>query len=142
MASEIFYFRGPTELPHFSVTMQNQPDIRNQLSSKDLFEAFKTQLAKDFVQSNFAAEFVDTLSPDYADIYEKIALELQRNEKRTDANIMQLLYRIDISEAQLKRHLLNHKTESHLTIIAELIIKRVLQKVVIKQYYKNNESKM
>lgn len=120
--------------------MQNQPDIRNQLNSKDLFDAFKTQLAKDFEQSNFSADFVDTLIPDYSDIHEKITLELQRNEKRTDANIMQLLYRIDISEAQLKRYLLNHKTENHLTIIAELIIKRVLQKVVIKQYYKNNEN--
>lgn len=140
MAAEIIYFRESAESPHFTIIMQNQPDIRNQLSSKDLFDAFKTQLAKDFEQSNFSADFVDTLIPDYADIHEKITLELQRNEKRTDANIMQLLYRIDISEAQLKRYLLNHKTENHLTIIAELIIKRVLQKVVIKQYYKNNEN--
>lgn len=121
--------------------MQNQPDIRNQLSSKDLFEAFKTQLAKDFEQSNFSAGFVETLIPNYWNIHEKITHELQLNEKRTEANMMQLLYRIDISETQLKRYLNDHKTESHFSVVAELIIKRVLQKVVIKQYYKNNESK-
>jgi len=121
--------------------MQNQPDIRNQISSKELFDAFKTQLAKDFEQSNFSAGFVETLIPDYQNIHEKITHELQLNDKRTEANVMQLLYRIDISEAQLKKHLNDHYNEDHFALIAELIIKRVLQKVVIKQYYKNNESR-
>jgi hypothetical protein len=52
---------------------------------------------------------------------------------------MNLLYRIDISEAQLKRYLNKNKDESHFNVIAELIIKRVLQKVVIRQMYKNSE---
>jgi hypothetical protein len=50
-----------------------------------------------------------------------------------------LLYRIDISEAQLKRYLNENKNESYFNVIAELIIKRVLQKVVIRQHYKNKE---
>jgi hypothetical protein len=52
---------------------------------------------------------------------------------------MQLLYRIDISEAQLKRYL-SELNEPYFSVIAELIIKRVLQKVVIRQYYKSNEN--
>lgn len=120
--------------------MQNLPDIKNQLSSKDLFEAFKKQLAKDFEQGNFPADFVEALVPDYSSIHEKIAFELQRNEKKTDFNLMQLLYRIDISEAQLKRYLLENKSDNYFNVIAELIIKRVLQKVVIKQFYKNNKN--
>lgn len=113
--------------------------IKNQLSSKDLFDAFKRQLAKDFQQSNFPADFVAELEPDYNRIHEKIARELQCNEKRTDFNLMHLLYRIDISEAQLKRYLSESKEESRFNVIAELIIKRVLQKVVVKQYYKNQQ---
>ena len=120
--------------------MQNLPDIKNQLSSKDLFDAFKRQLVKDFEQSNFPADFVAALVPDYTAIHEKIAIELQRNEKRTDFHLMNLLYRIDISEMQLKRYLSEHQNESHFNVIAGLIIKRVLQKVVIKQFYKNNET--
>lgn len=113
--------------------------IKNQLSSKELFEAFKRQLVKDFQQSNFATDFVAELEPDYTSIQEKIARELQHNEKRTDFNLMHLLYRIDISEAQLKRYLSESKDESHFNVIAELIIKRVLQKVVVKEYYKNQQ---
>lgn len=120
--------------------MQQLPDIKNQLSSKDLFDAFKAQLVKDFEQSNFPASFVATLEPDYNSIHEKIAAELQRNENKADFNLMNLLYRIDISEAQLKRYLTESKNDNYFNVIAELIIKRVLQKVVIKQYYKNTEN--
>lgn len=118
--------------------MDDLLNIKLQLSSKDLFEAFKRQLTKDFEQSNFPSDFVDALEPDYNAIHEKIAFELQHNEKKTDFNLMQLLYRIDISEAQLKRYLSEYKNESYFNVLAELIIKRVLQKIVIKQYYKNN----
>ena len=91
--------------------MQYLPDIKNQLSSKDLFDAFKMQLVKDFEQSNFPADFVAALEPDYSSIHEKIVLELQHNENKTDFNLMNLLYRIDISEAQLKRYLNENKNE-------------------------------
>lgn len=120
--------------------MENLPQIKNQLSSIDLFEAFKQQLIKDFEQSNFPAEFVEKLEPDYTFIHEMIANEIQRNEKKTDFNLMQLLYRIDISENQLKKYLNENKNTNYFSVIAELIIKRVLQKVVLKQHYKNNEN--
>jgi hypothetical protein len=120
--------------------MRNLPHIKNQLNSKDLFDAFKKQLAKDFEQSNFPADFAEALEPDYDSIQDSIARELQRSQKQTDSNVMPLLYRIDISEAQLKTYLNKHKNQNRFNLIAELIIKRVLQKVVIRQYYKNNET--
>jgi len=119
--------------------MQNLPNLTHQLSSKELFDDFKKQLVKDFDQSNFPSGFVDALEPDYMSIHEKITFELQRNESKTDFNLMNLLYRIDISEAQLKKHLSRDKDENHFNVIAELIIKRTLQKVVIKRYYKHLE---
>lgn len=121
--------------------MQDLQNIKNQLSSKDLFNAFKMQLIKDFEQSNFSADFVKALEPSYISIQKKIAFELQRNEKKSDLNLMQLLYRIDISETQLKKYLNENKNETYFNVIAELIIKRILQKVVTKQYYKNTETK-
>ena len=98
------------------------------------------QLVKDFEQSHFPYDFVGALEPVYGSIHERIAQELQRNESKTDFNLMNLLYRIDISEAQLKRYLNKGENENYFNVIAELIIKRVLQKVVIKQYYKNKEN--
>lgn len=120
--------------------MRNLPDVKNQLKSKELFDAFKTQLVRDFVQSNFPSEFVASLEPDYTNIHDKIVRELQLNERRSDFNLMHLLYRVDISEAQLKKYLHKYKGENYFDVVAELIIKRVLQKIVIRQFYKNNEN--
>jgi hypothetical protein len=120
--------------------MQKALQVNDQLGKRDLFDAFKIQLAKDFEQSKFQTEFIKDLEPDYVSIHEKIASELQRSENRTDTNLMSLLNRIDISEAQLKKYLHEHRHENYLVTIAELIIKRVLQKVVIRQYYKTSEN--
>jgi len=120
--------------------MDHLPDITNPLSSEELFNTFKAQLTKDFDQSNFPSLFVASLKPDYNHILEKIAHELQRHEKTADFKLMNLLYRVDISEAQLKRYLSNAQHVDHFKIIAELIIKRVLQKVVIKKYYRSQDN--
>jgi hypothetical protein len=120
--------------------MQNLVRVNDQLSSKDLFDAFKVQLAKDFEQSNFDQDFIKDLEPDYSSIHEKIVAELYRSEKKADSHLMQLLNRIDISEAQLQRYLIEHQNENRLNTIGELIIKRVLQKVVIKQHFKQSKS--
>jgi len=126
---------GPT--PVYPLEMQSLPHIKDQLSTKDLFDAFKRQLVKDFEQSNFPADFVEALEPNYNSILEKIVFELQYNEKKGGPHLMPLLNRIDISEAQLKKYLNEFKNENHLSVIAALIIKRVLQKVVIKRHYKD-----
>ena len=120
--------------------MQNLQNTKNQFINNYLFEAFKTQLAKDFDQSNFPADFVEALEPDYIRIHEKIAFELQRSVEKCNSNLIQLLYRVDISEVQLKKSSHRDKTENHFDVIAELIIKRVLQKVVLTQYYKTNQN--
>ncbi len=120
--------------------MQEVVHVNDQLSSNDLFEAFKLQLAKDFQQSNFEADFIKDLKPDYTYILEKIVHELQRSEKRADADLLQLLYRIDISESQLQRYLRRNTNKNYLMTIAELIIKRVLQKVVTRHFYKRSEN--
>jgi hypothetical protein len=116
--------------------MQDVTTIGNQLNSRDLFEAFKGQLARDFQQSNFPTDFVAALEPNYPSIHQKIMSELQPNEKKTTGNLMALLYRVDISETQLKKYLDSHTGGNYVDVLAELIIKRVLQKVVIKQLYK------
>lgn len=116
------------------------PEPRQALSRQDLFEAFKKQLSKDFEQSNLPSDFVNFFDADYINIREKIAEEIQRNQGKTSFNLMQLLYRIDISEAQLKKYMDAKANENYFRVLAELIIKRVLQKVVIRRFYKSNET--
>jgi len=117
--------------------MTNFPEIRNQLRSRDLFEDFKKQMLKDFQQAQFATAFIDKLVPDYASIHHRIQLELQHTETDSAAAWMPLLNRIDISESQLKRYLNENNDRPYADVVAELIIKRLVQKVVIRHHYRN-----
>jgi hypothetical protein len=50
-----------------------------------------------------------------------------------------LLYRVDISEEMLQKNLKDKNQEYILSTVAELIIKRELQKAVLRQFYRNNQ---
>ena len=121
--------------------MSELPELTDQLRSEALFEIFKQQLAKDFEQSNFPFDFIQSLKPDYDSLVSTIVGQLMQTEKRSDVSLMNLLYRIDISESQLNSYLSRDKSRTTIEVIGELIIKRVLQKVVIKQYYKLSNDK-
>lgn len=54
-------------------------------------------------------------------------------------HLIQLLYRIDVSEFKLKSLLKEHPTEDAGRIIATLIIERQRQKILLKQSFSNNE---
>jgi hypothetical protein len=117
--------------------MQNIINTTKQLTDKNLFNAFLLQLIKDFEQSNFPIEGLKDLNPDYHQIHRALEQLLQNNEFSTQHNIMQLIYRIDISEHQLAKYLNENKDRNYFDVIAELIIKRVLQKVVLKKQFKD-----
>jgi hypothetical protein len=51
--------------------------------------------------------------------------------------LIQLLYRLDISEAKLKQLTRDHSQEETAAIIATLIIERQIQKLKSRQQYKN-----
>ncbi len=120
--------------------MENLVPAEEQFSSSDLFEAFKAQLSKDFEQSNFPSDFIHNLPPDYTRIHAQLVSELHRAESKAGTPIMTLLYRIDLSEVQLKKYLREHPLENQASSLATLIIKRVLQKVVIRQLYKKGDA--
>lgn len=117
--------------------MDELPDIITGISKPDLFEKFKMQLQKDFencsLEGNFAAKF----NPDYKSILKAVHLEVEKINKASSGKLNELLYRIDISEVQIKKAF-NLKPDSELNeIIAELIVKRELQKIIIKEHFKN-----
>jgi hypothetical protein len=45
------------------------------------------------------------------------------------------LYRIDVTELQIKKEATSHPEKNFQQILAELIVKRILQKVILKQQY-------
>jgi len=108
--------------------------------SASLLEKFKIQLQKDFEQSNYPVDFISGLSGDYHTLVNTLVRHLKEAENKTSMNLMQLLYRVDISESQLKQYLHVNRNKEYFEVIAELIIKRELQKVVIKEKLKDGNN--
>jgi hypothetical protein len=115
--------------------MTKELSIKESLSSKELFESFKLQLKKDLEECGCEAEFVGILPTEFEKIQSQLANVLKHHEKKPGFNIQQLLYRVDINEKQLNERLKKSASEDYLNVVSELIIKRILQKVVLRKYF-------
>lgn len=102
------------------------------ISQQELIEKFKIQLIKDFEMS----DVLDYLEPitafDYESIHKHITKALKNIDAKGFSKYQHLLYRIDISEKQLDTELKTQPSGEHYSILADLIIKRILQKIILK----------
>ena len=116
--------------------MNEVPDNFDAISKPDIFTAFKDQIKKDFEMCALNSDFILSLDANYGMLLQTLAKEIEGIMKNYSTKLSELLYRIDISEQQVKK-LSKEKADPHLAdIVAELIIKRELQKVVLKEMYK------
>ncbi len=109
------------------------PDVLHSLEKPGLFEKFKIQVHKDY-------ELAGVL--EYIPVIESNNLEQLKNDffnsilKLEMSNALKiLLYRIDITELQIKHATQKEPQIPLQEILAELMIKRILQKVVLKELY-------
>ena len=116
--------------------MDELPDIITGISKPDLFEKFKIQLQKDFEGAGLNGDFANALQQDYNVILEMIEVEVEKINKLAVSKLTGLLYRVDISELQIKRLSSERPDNSMNEIISELILKRELQKIIIKEHFK------
>jgi len=111
----------------------NLPEPFAALQKANVFNAFAEQLRKDFQGAGIALDENLVIPSNYQDLKEVLKNFIFSAGSRNSAALPQLLYRIDISEAQLKKYGNINKEQSFEDLIAELIIKRVLQKVIIRK---------
>jgi hypothetical protein len=91
--------------------------------------AFAEQLKKDFISAGADPAMLDPVPFEY-DLLVAWTEDLLVKMRKTPGGIQPLLYRVDISESQLKKNYVAGRKAEH--TIAALIIKRILQKVVIR----------
>lgn len=111
------------------------PDINQQLMKEDLFLLFKIQLKKDFESSGVNGDFVDNLPLGFEWIKDAVLKALQPVLTSNSSFLPILLYRIDISELQIKNYSKSAPSLKYEEVLAELIIKRILQKVILKKRF-------
>ena len=111
------------------------PDVISSLEKPDLFLKFKRQLERDFELAGFS-EYTPTFeSNELSEVFEAVLKAVVALDHKDSSHLMNLLYRIDLTEKQIKTGANQQPKTPFQHIIAELIIKRVLQKVIIKEQY-------
>ena len=105
------------------------------LQKPDLFEKFKTQLYRDFELCGFSDVAPHLTSNNIEHVFQEVLKSLMIIEKKDSSSIQNLLYRIDVTEIQIKKEASIHLEKTFQQILAELIIKRILQKVILKEQY-------
>ena len=110
-------------------------DVINCLTKLDLFEKFKTQLSRDFELCGFSDVAPKLISNSLEHVFQEVLKSVMIIEKKDSASLQNLLYRIDVTELQIKKEAVNHPEKNFQQILAELIVKRILQKVILKQQY-------
>jgi hypothetical protein len=103
------------------------------LEKPSLFDKFKIQTHKDFEMSG-VLEYMPIITSNNLNKLKEGFYNSVLKLELSDA-LKNLLYRIDITELQIKQACVKNPETPLQHILAELMIKRILQKVVLKELY-------
>ncbi len=110
---------------------QQQLDVLK-VSQQELIEKFNIQLLKDFEMSDVSAYLEPIVVFEYDEIHSNIMNALKKIDNKDFSKYRHLLYRIDISEKTVELELKSKPDNARYAVLADLIIKRILQKVILK----------
>jgi len=115
----------------------NFTDITPYINRLDLIKETAEQIIKDFEMFGMEIKFSGNAYNAYEELFDQIEPHINKLISTNQQKFMGILYRIDLSDVQLKKAVNENSSESFSTIITDLIIKRELQKVVIHNHYKS-----
>jgi len=114
----------------------------NELSTyynrQDLLEKVVNQIKKDFDWFSFEIKFTGEQESAYMELFQQILPLVDELLNDDYPKLMSLLYRIDIDDDMLDRKLKEYGQIDTHELITDLIIKRELQKVIIREIYSGN----
>lgn len=116
--------------------MDNLPQ-EHYLQQEEIYLSFISQLKKDAAMSNI--EINDSiLSSNLSELIDHFNLFIEKLLQQNNGyeRVQAWLYRVDVPQRVIKEKM-NISTKKYSEIIAEVIIKRTLQKVVIRYLYSN-----
>ncbi|MFN3529676.1 MAG: hypothetical protein ACK417_07125 [Bacteroidia bacterium] len=113
--------------------LQNLPDKLN--AEQKLVHDTIHQIKKDFVSNGLELQLDWKAGMQYQNLVNELAASLDWLFENDRPRLMQLLYRIDLPEFKLAA-LLSDENEHALSIaLADLIVRREAQKVIIRNFY-------
>lgn len=115
----------------------NFTDLTPYFNKLDLIKDTANQIIKDFDMFGVEIKFSGNAYNAYEELFDQIEPHIQQMIHSNQSKFMGILYRIDVSDEQIKKAVNENSSESFSAIVSDLIIKRELQKVVIRNHYKS-----
>jgi len=116
--------------------MLNFTDLSKYINQLDLIKDTANQIIKDFDMFGLEIKFSGNAFNAYEELFEQIEPHIDQLITSNQQKFMSILYRIDLSDEQIKKAVNENSSEPFSAIVSDLIIKRELQKVVIRNHYK------
>ena len=110
-------------------------DIAQYLNRLDIFTETAKQISKDFGMQGMEIKFSKNSGDIYRELFLQVLPLIEKLQKENFQNFYSLMYRIDISETQIKKAVEQSKDKSFSEVVTDLIIKRELLKVVYRKQY-------
>jgi hypothetical protein len=110
------------------------PEIITTIADGELFFLFRKQLEKDLAHAGLEPAFVESLAQSYEPMLESLTAAFEKAIAMNPSFASRLINRVDISERQMKEAA--ERSAAPLPeLLAELVIRRVLQKVIIRKRF-------
>ena len=110
-------------------------DITPYLNRPDILNETAKQIVKDFGMVGMEIRFSRNPENAYEELFAQILPHIEKLLKEDFQNFYSLMYRIDISETQIKKTVEGSKDKSFSEIVTFLILKRELTKVIFRAQY-------
>lgn len=115
--------------------MQEGFSIQPYLNDADILHQTAEQIKKDFSFFDIAILFDNGAGNAYEELCKQILPSVVQLVKSANQKLYAFLYRVDISEMQIKNESARNPEKTFEEIITGLIIKRCLQKVVLRKLF-------
>lgn len=113
-------------------------EVDNSIKSNRFLNETILQLEKDFLMIGIHFDIEHPVST-YKDIFSFTFHLIEALNQHDPKKILNLLFRIDLSEEKVKKEMQNTSL-SFSEMLSEMIVKREIHKVTVKNYYSNPEN--
>jgi hypothetical protein len=103
----------------------------------DIIQQTAEQTLKDFDAFGYEILFSNEPNEAYQELFNQILPLIDQLITRNYKKLMAILYRIDVGEDLINKHITKSDPSQFAEIITELVLERELKKVIIRNYYKN-----
>ena len=117
----------------------SEEEVQQYLAKKDWLTATIQQIQKDLSWQNL--ELPLSISPSVEELKDQLSKLFSYLEQGQYQTLMNILYRVDVGEEQIQKAMSQAVDEPFSDVVAQLLMKRCLLKVVMKHHFSNQENR-